>query len=244
MSSGAKGLALYAAVAVAAVQLVQAAPARAATASGPAALNGYWEIDDSSRRGGETAEYTPAGAVIAKQNAEAQAARLARGAVVGLGTYICGYNGVPFIYSTSEPWVLTVTKDEVVQVAERPSMTPRHFYTDGRSWPDLTKLPPSSSGYSIGHWEGDVLVVETRGLPPGGTPGGGLKGPNTILRERFWVIDGGKRLKVAFTIEDPSLLAKPLTREFTYDRSPPHTYAFGDFCDPHEDNGKTVSNPE
>ena len=45
-------------------------------------------------------------------------------------------------------------------------------------------------------------------------------------------------------IEDPTLLAKPFTLEYTYNRAEPHTYAFGDFCDPHEDNGRTVSDGE
>jgi hypothetical protein len=230
----------------AATPLAPGAWAAARPQAGPAAsaLNGYWNIDDASRRTTARPEYTPEGQAVAQRNAENQARRLAEGRVVNLGTYICGYNGAPFIYTTSEPWALVVTKDEVVQVAERPSMTPRHFYTDGRSWPDLSKMPPSSSGYSIGHWEGDDLVVETRGLPVGGTPSGGLKGPNTIMRERFHVLENGKTLKVAFTIEDPTLLAKPFTLEYTYNRAEPHTYAFGDFCDPHEDNGRTVSDGE
>jgi hypothetical protein len=228
----------------AALHLAPAAFAAPAAAPAASALNGYWEIDDASRRTAARPEYTAQGQAVAKRNAEVQAERLAQGRVVNLGTYICGYNGAPFIYTTSEPWALVVTKDEVVQVAERPSMTPRHFYMDGRRWPDLSKMPPSSSGYSIGHWEGGELVVETRGLPVGGTPSGGLKGPDTVMHERFRVVDGGKQLKVAFTIEDPTLLAKPFTLEYTYARSAPHTYAFGDFCDPHENNGRTVSDGE
>lgn len=248
MTSGLKQAAGFAIIA--ALQLSPAGSAWSAPAQKPggaapeSALNGYWDIVDASRHTDARPEYTPAGAAIAKRNAEEQAARLARGAVVGLSTYICGYNGAPFIYTTSEPFALVATKDEVVQVAERPSMTPRHFYTDGRSWPDLSTMPASSSGYSIGHWEGGDLVVETRGLPPGGTPGGGLKGPNATLRERFHVAEDGKSMKLAITVEDPTLLAKPFTLEYSYDRSPPHTYAFGDFCDPNEDNGKTVTTPQ
>ncbi|HTM04069.1 MAG TPA: hypothetical protein VL173_11235 [Vicinamibacterales bacterium] len=38
----------------------------------------------------------------------------------------------------------------------------RIIYLDGRQFP--AKIPPTNYGYSIGHWEGDTLVVETRGL--------------------------------------------------------------------------------
>jgi hypothetical protein len=38
----------------------------------------------------------------------------------------------------------------------------RIIYLDGRSFPE--NIPPTNYGYSIGHWEGDTLVVETRGL--------------------------------------------------------------------------------
>ena len=34
----------------------------------------------------------------------------------------------------------------------------RIIYLDGRSFPEI---PPTNYGYSIGHWEGDTLVVET-----------------------------------------------------------------------------------
>jgi hypothetical protein len=207
-------------------------------------LDGFWEIDDSSRRSGARPELTPAGQAIAKQNAAAQAERLARRQVVGLGTYICGLNGAPNIYTTSEPFVLVVTKDEVVQIGERPSQTPRHFYTDGRDWPDFSKMPPSSSGYSIGHWEGNDLVVQTRGMPSGNTPGGALKSPAATMTERFSAVEGGKRLKLTFTIEDPTLLVKPFALTYTFDRDKPHTYAFGDFCDPNDDRGRTVDNYE
>ncbi len=38
----------------------------------------------------------------------------------------------------------------------------RIVFLDGRSFPE--DIVPTNYGYSIGHWEGDTLVVETRGL--------------------------------------------------------------------------------
>ena len=43
----------------------------------------------------------------------------------------------------------------------------RQIFLDGRSLPDNDPLP-WWYGYSIGHWDGDTLVVETAGLRDGG----------------------------------------------------------------------------
>lgn len=39
----------------------------------------------------------------------------------------------------------------------------RTIHMDGRDFPAPEALNPTYQGYSIGHWEGDTLVVETRG---------------------------------------------------------------------------------
>ena len=40
----------------------------------------------------------------------------------------------------------------------------RRIYTDGRSHPETPD--PSFHGHSIGHWEGDTLVVDTVDILP------------------------------------------------------------------------------
>jgi hypothetical protein len=234
-----------------AIVWIEGAPARAAAPSSyqqvQHTIEGYWNVDDNARRaaiGGVSAALTPAGQEIQRRNQAEQAERTARGDVVGLNSYICGVNGVPNVYTTSEPWALVVSKGLVVQAAERTSLPPRYFYTDGRTWAGVASLPPSVNGYSIGRWEGADLVVETRRLPPGGVAGGGLKGPDTVLTERFGVSDDGSRLTVTLTFTDPELLARPHTYQVFYDRAAEHTYAYGAFCDPNEDPAATVEEPD
>jgi hypothetical protein len=240
-----------ASIAVAAVMAMAAPAATAAAASsatqGDPRLGGSWDIDAIFRSDAEYnshAVLTPAGQDIQRRNAEVQKDRLAHGEAVGLGSYTCGKQGVPFITGTSEPWLLVLTKDEVVQFAERRQMIARHIYMDGRSWPDLSKMPPSVNGYSIGHWEGKELVIETRGMPSGGSAGRGLKGPSTVLTERVSVNADGKQLMWTYIWTDPVLLAKPTVFTLKYDRSPPHTYAYTHPCDPNEGAGRTVSEPK
>jgi hypothetical protein len=91
----------------------------------------------------------------------------------------------------------------------------RIIYLDGRSFP--SNLPPTNYGYSIGRWEGDTLVVETRGLnekfwlDTRGTP----HTEQLTFTERFTRSDMNT-LKYQATIDDPGAYTKPwTTTEFT-----------------------------
>ena len=59
---------------------------------------------------------------------------------------------------------------------------------------------------------------------------GGRVGPNSHLVERFQLLEGGRKLSVTFTWDDPSIYLKPHTYELTYYRSEPETYAFEEYC--------------
>jgi len=57
--------------------------------------------------------------------------------------------GLQFVLRPEQIWI----------IYERPDV--RYIYTDGRPFPPKDELWPTFEGYSIGHWEGDTLVVET-----------------------------------------------------------------------------------
>jgi hypothetical protein len=89
-------------------------------------------------------------------------------------------------------------------------MTYRQIYMDGRT---LEANPnPSWMGYSVGHWEGDTLVVESNGyndktwLDRSGHPH--TEALRTI--ERYRRPDFG-HLEYTLTLEDPAVYAKPWT---------------------------------
>ncbi len=91
----------------------------------------------------------------------------------------------------------------------------RHIWTDGRQHP--AKLVPSSSGHSIGHWEGETLVVDTVGVRGGQwiTGQGMTLSGKTHFTERWSQLDKD-RLQAEVTIDDPEQFTKPyvLTRQF------------------------------
>ena len=192
-------------------------------------LAGFWERKDEFGGGnfGGTLERIPKAAVKPEflEQARQQAAAQARGEVVSFGSKWCLTNSYPFFMQHSAAWDIVQTPDEIVQVPEVHTF-PRHIYLDGRKHPDADHLIRSVNGHSIGHWEGETLVVDSIGFTGGGgTPGGGRVGPDSHLVERFKLLEGGRKLSVTFTWDDPSIYLKPHTYELTYYRSDPGTYA-------------------
>jgi len=94
----------------------------------------------------------------------------------------------------------------------------RTVYMDGRQHPANGER--TISGHSIGRWDGDVLVVDTRNFADHRSPYqiGVPSGAQKHVVERYQLIDDGRRVRVEFTLEDPEFIAAPLThsRELLY----------------------------
>ena len=125
--------------------------------------------------------------------------------------------GMPRIMSWPYPVQVLVNPGEVTLVLEG-DMQVRHIHTDGRDHPadpDLT-----FNGDSIGHWEGDTLVVDTVGLAPQAAIAQGVAhGKSEHIVERFRLSDPNV-LEVKTRVEDPSILAKPWEFTARYTRHP------------------------
>jgi hypothetical protein len=94
----------------------------------------------------------------------------------------------------------------------------RHIYTDGRSHPAKDDLWPTPMGDSIGHWQGETLVIDTvaRTAGPIGV------GPND-LSERAHFTEHVRRIdKNTFedllTIDDPLRFTRPWKLTIRYSR--------------------------
>jgi hypothetical protein len=94
----------------------------------------------------------------------------------------------------------------------------RYIYTDGRQLPPQGEPQPWWYGYSVGHWEGDTLVVETnnlRGAETGPHDGwldvrGSPYSEEARFTERFRRPVFGK-LEIDVTVDDPKFYTKPFT---------------------------------
>lgn len=230
---------LAAAMLLAACSQEPAAPA-VTTASVPD-FSGYWELRADSKHVTE-ASVTPEGKALAASYMP----KVTDGNILTHASRWCQHLGVPFIMGDSAPLSILQTKTEMAIIAEVQSAA-RHIYLDGRSFPGAEVFDPTTNGFSVGHFEGDVLVVETQGFNAYGNPGipgGGARTPNSKLTERFQLKEGGEQLSVTFTWEDPKMFTKPHTYDFTYYRAPPDTYALEYFCDASDPlRAKTAEQP-
>jgi hypothetical protein len=90
----------------------------------------------------------------------------------------------------------------------------------------------SIGGYSVGHWEGDTLVVKTTNLrtdDPARTLAGPraiLLGPDTRITEWFTRVSDTE-LVYRYTVEDASLYTQPWTGEFSMTRFDVKTFEYG-----------------
>jgi len=105
------------------------------------------------------------------------------------------------------PYKFVQTPDLIVQITEFVTPAYRQIFLDGRDHPELWN--PSWYGHSVGHWEGDTLVVETVGFNEI-TPGFGIHSESLRVVERYTRTDFG-HLEIEITAEDPEAYTEPYT---------------------------------
>ncbi len=119
----------------------------------------------------------------------------------------CEPSGPPQVLVLPNPWEIVQIPGRVIMFYEEQHIW-RTIWTDGRPLP---KDPdPSWLGYSVGHWEGDTLVVETIGFNDKewvdlyGNP----RTSTTRLTERYRRLNRDT-LEQQIIIEDPRVYTKP-----------------------------------
>lgn len=146
------------------------------------------------------------------------------------GSY-CVPTGMPSTMTSiaSFPIEITQTTDRITLIAALESQY-RRLFLDGRDYPE--NHPATRMGYSIGHWEGNTLVVETRLLSEMLT-GRFPRTEETLVVERIskikraqvtapsnGIIDNpvidDEVLAVNLTITDPTLYSEPQTLTVYY----------------------------
>jgi hypothetical protein len=114
-----------------------------------------------------------------------------------------------------QPRKLVQTPDVLVTLYEGNAGI-RQIFTDGRS------LPPSDAqpwwyGYSVGHWEGDTLVVETSNFRDGGwlDIDGSPLTDAAKMTERWRRLNYGT-MQIDVTIDDPKAYTHPFSVRVTH----------------------------
>src|SRR5690606_9551000 len=194
---GRRGSAMKRVALLAVVLLLPVTPAAAQDAArDPHDLSGMWEAERFFFRVDDPPLLPEAKAMV-----DGYAERMRAGQIIYTGWTSCRPGAANAMVMTMNTIAILQTADEITLLYEEPRMNRRIRLNAEHP----ANLEPSYLGHSIGHWEGDTLVVDTIGyngqfeLDTFGLPTSTRM--HTI--ERFTPSADGKRIDITITFEDP-----------------------------------------
>ena len=135
------------------------------------------------------------------------------------------------VYALQGPFPIEIFQSDkfIVMKLEYYDMV-RMIFLDGRK-PE-SDYPDSKVGFSVGHWEGSTLVVETTHLEAATITNNGLDHTaNVRVLERFKLGPDGKTLLATQEFEDPAMLENRGVRFIPWRKQPgQHVYPYE--CEP------------
>jgi len=127
-----------------------------------------------------------------------------------------GEYGWPVAGLLAEPFKFVQAPKETMILYEVDGLH-RQIFTDGRQFPATFEFP-AYLGYSVGHWEGDTFVVESRGFNDR-TPLDAIGHPRSEamhVMERFHRRDFG-HLDTEMTFDDPQMYSRKFTVKVAFE---------------------------
>jgi hypothetical protein len=121
--------------------------------------------------------------------------------------------------------------NEIITIRSQYFDEERTVYMDGRDHPDPSER--FVTGHSVGRWDGDTLIVDTRNFADHRSPYqiGVPSGAQKHVVETYRLSDDGTDIEATFMLEDPEYLAEPMTHSRLLHHSP-HLEMFLGGCDP------------
>ena len=177
-------------------------------------ISGVWQVRGAGLRivpvGGGDPPWKPWAKQVFLDRAEDEK----RGVTRWDPTGACYGSGVPRIFTAGYLTEIIQTENKILWIYESQHVW-RVIHMNAKL---PAKLEHNIRGYSVGHWEGDTLVVETAGLSRKGQidERGTMMTDHTKIVERIRLV--GNQLENTFTIIDPTAYDKPWTaqRMFNY----------------------------
>jgi hypothetical protein len=116
----------------------------------------------------------------------------------------CWPAGLPVIMTRVWPIAMIQLPTAIYMVSEFMNSL-RIVYLDGRPHTDPDIVVPSFNGESIGRWEGDALVIDTKYfVPDHHWVDSGIPASDQFhVVERMRLIDEGRTLQIEYTLADP-----------------------------------------
>ena len=127
----------------------------------------------------------------------------------------CLPEGMPMIMGAIYPIQILQNPGQVTVLAEFLTQT-RRIWLDEKM-PAIGDIPPSYNGYSVAHWDGDGLIIETKGVREDVTFYDLPHSANMVIRERI-KRSAPDRITDEVSIEDPEVLKTPYRFTFEYQK--------------------------
>ena len=195
----------------------------------PPNLNGFWNnqyTPNLTQALGQEPPYTPYGLE-----------RWKRVDTKNDPTGLCLPVGPSRAFTAPMPFQLVQGPDMIALLFEYQTIY-RLVYMDGRPHPPDIREYPEFMGHSIGHWEGDTLVIDTVGINERSwlDTAGHEHSAQLHLIERLQTLDAD-HLKWTVTYDDPVFFTQPWSISRTFTRGKPTDRIMTYSC---EENNKDV----
>jgi len=186
----------------------------------PADLSGIWSMRTTDGTGKNTFDMTPE----ALEYQQAFDARFDDPVLRCVSDGLIRQTGGPFAKEIiQQAGQITILYEDMHEI--------RRIYLD-REFPEDVEFLSEALGYSIGHWEGSTLVVETRGLKEAlwHRAGGKPVSAEARVTEYMYIGDDGN-LHVELELDDPVNYHRPPLRHTVFSSAPGYEFNYYS-CDP------------
>ena len=180
----------------------------------PRDLSGVWFIRSYNRQINATTGRVPPLTALGKAERAKRVQAEKDGTPIGDASAYCYPHGVPRVMNSPYPIQIIQTAGETTIVHEV-AHNVRHIYMDV---PHSKDVKTSFMGESVGHWEGDTLVVDTVGVDPRTwiDEVGVIHGKQLHTVERIRKIEDGHAIENEVRVEDPEYFPRPWYMRDTY----------------------------
>jgi hypothetical protein len=145
-------------------------------------------------------------------------------------TVHCELPGMPLMMTFANGGEVLMTPGRITMISEWAGDV-RRIFLDGRPHP--ADLDPTFEGHSIGHWEGNDLIIDTVAISTKASLNatGAQQSDKMHITERMHEYAPGK-MEILFHIEDPEAFTQPWNFRITWKRDPdPLDYVHEYTCD-------------
>ncbi len=159
---------------------------------------------------------------LVTERARAERSRIEAAQALPENTRCLNFAYLPAHLGRAHVFEIEFASDDLILIHGEDMQFPRQIHLDGRGHPEVVaEQDMSGMGHSVGHWDGETLVIDTRHFRQT-DHGNGMypSGSRKHLIERYRLSEDRTRIVFDWTLEDPDFMSSPLSLTFEWQHSP------------------------